>query len=162
MGVLSLALARVCASEAAVTCAIFMKHLVRQREKERREGRGGGREGGNTSPTRWLSGQEPACRCRRLARSLGGENPAGGSGIRSSLLAWRIPWTEEPGGYSPWGGLESDTTGHTRKEEPSPHPPPRIRDWALSRSRALILSGSHVLKVASLKVGAEIRRHRSF
>ena len=21
----------------------------------------------------------------------------------SSILAWGIPWTEEPGGYSPWG-----------------------------------------------------------
>ena len=21
----------------------------------------------------------------------------------SSILAWRIPWTEEPGGHSPWG-----------------------------------------------------------
>ena len=21
----------------------------------------------------------------------------------SSILAWRIPWTEEPVGYSPWG-----------------------------------------------------------
>ena len=21
----------------------------------------------------------------------------------SSILAWEIPWTEEPGGYSPWG-----------------------------------------------------------
>ena len=21
----------------------------------------------------------------------------------SSILGWRIPWTEEPGGYSPWG-----------------------------------------------------------
>ena len=28
----------------------------------------------------------------------------------SSILAWRIPWTEEPGGYSPWGCKESDTT----------------------------------------------------
>ena len=27
----------------------------------------------------------------------------------SSVLAWRIPWTEEPGGYSPWGHKESDT-----------------------------------------------------
>ena len=28
----------------------------------------------------------------------------------SSLLAWRIPWTEEPGKlYSPWGFKESDT-----------------------------------------------------
>ena len=22
---------------------------------------------------------------------------------RSSILAWRTPWTEEPGNYSPWG-----------------------------------------------------------
>ena len=29
----------------------------------------------------------------------------------SSILAWRIPWTEEPGeGYSPWDCKESDTT----------------------------------------------------
>ena len=28
----------------------------------------------------------------------------------SSILAWRIPWTEEPGelGYSPWGHKESN------------------------------------------------------
>ena len=28
----------------------------------------------------------------------------------SSILAWRIPWTEEPGSYSPWGHKEWDTT----------------------------------------------------
>ena len=28
----------------------------------------------------------------------------------SSILAWRILWTEEPGGYSPWGHKESDMT----------------------------------------------------
>ena len=28
----------------------------------------------------------------------------------SSILAWEIPRTEEPGGYSPWGCRESDTT----------------------------------------------------
>ena len=29
----------------------------------------------------------------------------------SSILAWRIPWAEEPGGlYSPWGRKESDMT----------------------------------------------------
>ena len=31
--------------------------------------------------------------------------------IHSSILAWEIPWTEEPGGlYSPWGCKESDRT----------------------------------------------------
>ena len=28
----------------------------------------------------------------------------------SSILAWRIPWTEDPGRYSLWGCKESDTT----------------------------------------------------
>ena len=28
----------------------------------------------------------------------------------SSILAWRIPWTEKPGGYSPRGCKESYTT----------------------------------------------------
>ena len=26
----------------------------------------------------------------------------------SSILAWKIPWTEEPGGHSPWGCKELD------------------------------------------------------
>ena len=30
----------------------------------------------------------------------------------SSILAWRIPQSEEPGGYSPWNHRESDTTEH--------------------------------------------------
>ena len=31
--------------------------------------------------------------------------------IYSSILAWRIPWTEAAGGlYSPWGCKELDTT----------------------------------------------------
>ena len=28
----------------------------------------------------------------------------------SSTLAWKIPWTEELVGYSPWGHKELDTT----------------------------------------------------
>ena len=30
----------------------------------------------------------------------------------SSILAWKILWTEEPGGLSPWGRKESDRTEH--------------------------------------------------
>ena len=29
----------------------------------------------------------------------------------SSIIAWKIPWTEEPGGLQSMG-LQSDTTGH--------------------------------------------------
>ena len=32
----------------------------------------------------------------------------------SSILAWRIPWIEEPVGHSPWGCRESDTTKHAQ------------------------------------------------
>ena len=37
-----------------------------------------------------------------------------GVATHSSILAWRIPWTEEPVGlYSPWWCRESDTTEAT-------------------------------------------------
>ena len=45
-----------------------------------------------------------------------------GMATHSSILAQRIPWTEEPGGlYSPWGRKESDTTeatSHARTSSP--------------------------------------------
>ena len=45
-------------------------------------------------------------------RSLGREDPLEeGMATHSNILAWRVPWTEEPGGlYSPWGHKELDTT----------------------------------------------------
>ena len=44
-------------------------------------------------------------------RSLGQEDPLEkGMTTLSHVLAWRIPWTEEPGRLqSPWGRTESDT-----------------------------------------------------
>ena len=44
-------------------------------------------------------------------RSLGRENPLEkGMATHFSILAWRIPWTEEPGGLQSTGHKESDTT----------------------------------------------------
>ena len=45
-------------------------------------------------------------------RSLGWEDfLEEGMATHSSILAWRITWTEEPGRlYSPWGCQESDKT----------------------------------------------------
>jgi len=38
------------------------------------------------------------------ARFVGGENPLEkGMETHSSILAWRIPWTEQPGGLQPMG-----------------------------------------------------------
>ena len=45
------------------------------------------------------------------ASSLGSDDALEkGMATHTSILAWRIPWTEDPGGYSPWGLKESDTT----------------------------------------------------
>ena len=44
-------------------------------------------------------------------QSLGWEDPLEKvMATHSSILAWRIPWTEEPGRKAPWGHKESDTT----------------------------------------------------
>ena len=50
---------------------------------------------------RWHSGKEPTCQCRRSKRNRleGWEDPLEEAmATHSSILAWRIPWTEEPGG----------------------------------------------------------------
>ena len=42
----------------------------------------------------------------------------------SSNLAWKIPWMEEPGRYSPWGCKEWDTTDRLHFHFFSPNPRP--------------------------------------
>ena len=62
-----------------------------------------------TGLPRWLSGEESACNGDLglyLAREDSLEE---GMATRSSILAWRIPWTEEPGGLHPIG---SRRVGH--------------------------------------------------
>jgi len=45
--------------------------------------------------------------------SLGGEDPLEeGMATHSSILAWEIPWTEEPGGLQFVGSQELDMTEH--------------------------------------------------
>ena len=47
-------------------------------------------------------------------RSLGQEDPWGQEvATHSSILAWRIPWTEESGGYSPYAREELAMTQAT-------------------------------------------------
>ena len=44
-------------------------------------------------------------------QSLGWEDPLEEAmATHSSILAWKIPWTEETNGLRPWGHKESDTT----------------------------------------------------
>ena len=52
----------------------------------------------------------PAMREMRV-RSLSWEDPLEKEmATRSSILAWRIPWREEPGGLKSMGSQDSDTT----------------------------------------------------
>ena len=43
-------------------------------------------------------------------QSLSQEDLGEGNSYPVSILAWRIPQTEEPGRHSPWGHKESDVT----------------------------------------------------
>ena len=47
----------------------------------------------------WLSSKEAVCNAGNPVLSLGQEDPLEkGMATHSSILAWEIPWTEEPGG----------------------------------------------------------------
>ena len=49
-------------------------------------------------------GKESACNEETRVQSLGWEDPLKkGLEIHSNILAWRIPWTEEPGGLQSMG-----------------------------------------------------------
>ena len=67
-------------------------------------------------------------------QSLGGEDPLEKEmATHSSILAWVIPWTEEPGGLQSMGSQESDATYRlNHHHSPSPPPLPRLGLWQLS------------------------------
>ena len=46
-----------------------------------------------------------------------------GMATHSNILACRIPWREEPGGYSPWGHRDSDMTQWLTQVQKSEWPP---------------------------------------
>ena len=59
-------------------------------------------------------GKESACNAGVQVQSLGLEDPLEkGMATHSSILAWRIPWTEEPG----WGGREVVTVHGVTKNQ---------------------------------------------
>ena len=56
-------------------------------------------------------GKENACNAGDLGSTLGWDDPLEkGMATHSSILAWRIPWTEEPGGLQSMGSRESEMT----------------------------------------------------
>ena len=73
-------------------------------------------EGGWGSSVRWKEQNKQKQELQETqVQSLGWEDPLEDEmATHSSILAWKISWTEEPGGvYGPWGCKESDGTKHT-------------------------------------------------
>ena len=64
-----------------------------------------------------MVGKESACNPRALGLILGSGSK--GMATHSSILAWEIPWTEQPGGLWSMGSQESDVTEHATATEPS-------------------------------------------
>ena len=53
--------------------------------------------------------------------------------MHSSILAWRIPWTEETGrSYSPWDHKESDTTEVAEHTQGTKLKTWDVRQWGCS------------------------------
>ena len=58
----------------------------------------------------WHSGKDSACNAGDANSTPGSEDPLEkGMANHSTILAWRVPWTEEPGGPSPHGVTKSQT-----------------------------------------------------
>ena len=69
-------------------------------------------------------------------RSLGQRDPLEKDmATHSSVLAWRIPWTEESGGHSSWGCKELDMT--ERLTQVFVEALRSIVSWAMSKTRNL-------------------------
>ena len=78
--------------------------------------------------------------------SLGLEDPPEEElATHSSILAWKIPWTKEPGGLRPWGSrrvrhdLATKHT-HTRKTNKP------VKKWAKNSDRHLFKEDSQIAK----------------
>ena len=66
----------------------------------------------------WLSNKEPACNVGGAASIPGsGRSPEKETATHSSILAWGVPWTEEPGGLQAMG---SQRVRHNLETKPPP------------------------------------------
>ena len=85
-----------------------------------------------TMPHTWgfpdgSAGKGSACNTGDMGSIPGlGRFPGGGNGNHSSILAWKIPWMEQPCGLQSNGVAESDTTERLRA---CPTPPTSQSSW---------------------------------
>ena len=70
----------------------------------------------------WLSYKESTCNAGDTGSIPGsGRSPGGGMATHSSILAWRIPWAEEPGGLQSieWHRVRYNWSDLTHTHSPS-------------------------------------------
>ena len=100
--------------------------------------------------SRWRKGKESACRYRRHtdAGSIPrwGRCPGGGNGNPPSTLAWRIPWTEEP------GGLQSLRSQRVRHDWTGTGPLPPVCHHSRPDSNHMLLSNATDAQLGSLSL----------
>ena len=101
--------------------------------------------------SRWRKGKESACRYRRHtdAGSIPrwGRSPGGGNGNPPpSTLAWRIPWTEEP------GGLQSLRSQRVRHDWTGTGPLPPVCHHSRPDSNHMLLSNATDAQLGSLSL----------
>ena len=81
---------------------------------------------------RWHSGQESSCQCKRCGVwSLSPQE--GEMATHSSILAWRIPWAEDPGGLQFMG---SQRVGHSWVAE---YTHKALNTWRITLASSLLL-----------------------
>ena len=86
-----------------------------------------------------LNGKESAFNAG--TRVLGREDPLEEEmATHASILAWEIPWTEEPGGLQSLGSQkESDTTAKQQRQTCAPFAPWNFPGWLRRNSYRSIL-----------------------
>ena len=106
--------------------------------------------------------KESACNAGDLGSIPGlGRSPGEGNGYHSSTVAWRIPWTEEPGRLQSMGLQESDTTQQLKGESYSVRSRAKL---GCCSGRQLKSPGQkgNVHNSHGLDVGPEVRNWSSF
>ena len=71
---------------------------------------------------RWLNGKESTCHAGDMGSIPGSGDPLEEEMVtQSSILAWRIPWTEEPGGLQSMGSQRIRHDLAIKQYDQNPH-----------------------------------------
>ena len=111
----------------------------------------------------WLGGKESTHYCRRWGFDLWEESLEKEMATQSSILAWRIPWTEEPGRLPSMGSQKSQT--HLRDnrgwkmENPEEPSNDSTSKWHTSFFTCISSARTRIMAVPNVKVTGTCKSH---